>query len=152
MRSLLVTNHKGGVGKTFVAVHLAKWLSNRDKRVLVVDCDGQYDAFKFLTRRKPTKDEEFSSKAPDNENSLPVYVIANRLCKSLRSLKFDEEVYDYVILDADARLADGVRHILQNQIKLVLAPVNFQTLGIENRNRSPKKSSKTGAAAREFVS
>jgi cellulose biosynthesis protein BcsQ len=137
MRALLVTNHKGGIGKTFVAVHLAQWLAAQDKRVLVVDCDGQYDAFMFLARKKPQTDGEFW---PTQEQALqaaaggmpPVSVIANRECKALRVLGFDEGIYDYVVLDADARLADAAKNILQNQIRLVLAPVNFQTLSIYN--------------------
>jgi chromosome partitioning protein len=36
--------HKGGTGKTTIAVHLAHFLASRQKRVLMVDCDTQGNA------------------------------------------------------------------------------------------------------------
>jgi len=44
MRTIVVTNQKGGVGKTTTAVHLAHGLALAGKRVLLVDLDAQAQA------------------------------------------------------------------------------------------------------------
>ena len=41
MKTIVVWNNKGGVGKTFASVHLAQYLEEQAKRVLVIDLDDQ---------------------------------------------------------------------------------------------------------------
>ena len=41
MKTLVITNQKGGVGKTTLTVHMAHYAAERGTRVLVVDLDPQ---------------------------------------------------------------------------------------------------------------
>ena len=48
MRTVAVWTHKGGVGKTTLAVHLAYWASRSARRCLLVDMDRQGNAVQWL--------------------------------------------------------------------------------------------------------
>ena len=48
MRTIVIMNNKGGVGKTVTAINLADLLHRAGKTVLLVDCDGQMSATRFF--------------------------------------------------------------------------------------------------------
>ena len=48
MRTVAVWTHKGGVGKTTLAVHLAYWAARTQRRCLLVDMDRQGNAIEWL--------------------------------------------------------------------------------------------------------
>ena len=43
-----LTNSKGGVGKTTIAVHLAAWLTQQKRRVIFIDADPQQSASTWI--------------------------------------------------------------------------------------------------------
>jgi chromosome partitioning protein len=47
---IATTNSKGGVGKSTIAVHLAVYLQQMGKQVLVIDCDMQRSCSHWLAR------------------------------------------------------------------------------------------------------
>jgi chromosome partitioning protein len=50
MKTIVINNQKGGVGKTTVAVHLAWYLAEAGRRVLILDVDAQANATDTLKR------------------------------------------------------------------------------------------------------
>jgi len=66
MRKIAVAMAKGGVGKTTTAVNLAYGLASRGKRVLLVDCDTQGQAAKFLGEKPLYGLYEFVTERQEN--------------------------------------------------------------------------------------
>ncbi len=56
MQKITVSNQKGGVGKSTIAVHLAMAIQEQGKRVLFLDLDPQANASKTLERITPAAD------------------------------------------------------------------------------------------------
>jgi len=70
MQIITVSNQKGGVGKSTIAVHLAIAIHEQGKRVLFLDLDPQANATKTLERRVKAADIVASKLFTDNIDSL----------------------------------------------------------------------------------
>jgi chromosome partitioning protein len=54
---VLCTHHKGGVGKTEMAIHVTGVLRDRLERTLLLDCDSQASAWEFYFAEAPTQEK-----------------------------------------------------------------------------------------------
>ena len=50
---IAVTNSKGGVGKSTLAVHLAAWLDEQGHKVTLADCDTQHSSSEWIREAAP---------------------------------------------------------------------------------------------------
>jgi chromosome partitioning protein len=117
---VLCTHHKGGVGKTELAVHVAGVLRKGVGRTLLLDCDSQASAWEFSFGEGPTAENE-----PRNVDEH-LSVIWNPRRVRIKSLAEERETYDHFVMDIDSPLENAVQTIVQNDPDLVLIPVNLQ--------------------------
>ncbi len=145
---VLCTHHKGGVGKTELAVHVSGVLREQLGQTLLIDCDSQASAWEFYFKDGPTKELE-PAKVDDH-----LSVVWNHSRKRLKQLAELQETYDHFVLDIDSPLEHTVTTIAQNAPDLVLIPVNLQA-GALTKLRDPleviKALSKLGALPRVTI-
>jgi len=99
-----LSNSKGGVGKSTIAVHLAVWLAEQGRRVALVDCDVQNTSSEWL--------REAAEKIPWFQISTPDSVVAQ-----LPQIAAD---FDCVVADGPAGLTQVTRAILSFADKALL--------------------------------
>lgn len=93
---IALTNSKGGVGKTTIAVHLAAWLHDKGQKVVLVDADTQAASSMWLGEAVAGAALLRLQTADDVLERLP---------------KLGTEV-DYVVVDGPAGLSEVTRAIL----------------------------------------
>ena len=124
MSIILCTQHKGGAGKTTLAVHLAGVLASQLGRILLIDCDTQRNAWLFYFRSKAQTPLEMK----DYNNRLSILWNPER--KPIRQIA-DPQTYDHIILDMSTPLHDTVKVIVDNYPDVVLIPVSKHPWAIE---------------------
>ena len=103
---IAVTNLKGGVGKTTIALNLAVALAIRDYKVCVVDTDSE--------QRSAVK---WSGQRDEGIRSVPVFAVGDKLNKEVEALNAD---YEFVIIDGTPQLSERAnRTILASDIILI---------------------------------
>ena len=122
--TIVVTSGKGGVGKSFVSLHLAWQLTQADQRVLLVDANLQNPSLHVLTNQDPEYPVNYwlSNANPIEQNALmPLAKNLDLLANSsfevdsrhytqddpnlfLENLKPIAKNYDYVVLDTQTGL------------------------------------------------
>jgi len=121
---ILCTQHKGGAGKTTLAVHLAGFLATQLGRILLIDCDTQRNAWLFYFRSKAQTPLQLK------EHSNQLSIIWNPDREPIRRIA-DTQTYDHIILDMSTPLPDTVKVIVDNYPDVVLIPVSQHPWAIE---------------------
>lgn len=106
MKTVLVANRKGGVGKTMIAVTLASALANRTERVALADADRQQSALGWLHRRPK---DAARIRALDWSKTADIGDHPKKL--------------DWLVIDAPGALKGSKAETLIAQATAVLAPV-----------------------------
>jgi len=106
MRTVLIANRKGGVGKTMIAVTLASALANRGERVGLADADRQQSSRAWLGRR-------------------PADVPQIRALNWSKTKEIGEapRKLDWLIIDAPGALKGARAEALISEAKAILTPV-----------------------------
>jgi chromosome partitioning protein len=93
---LALANSKGGVGKSTIAVHLAAWLFEQGRRLVLVDSDVQGSSSGWLAEAAP-------------EIKTIRLLTADDILEQLPKLAVE---FDYVVADGPAGLSEVTRSIL----------------------------------------
>ena len=112
MRTVAVTNRKGGVGKSSLTTNLAAALALEGKRVLVIDMDSQGNLSQALGVDEPEKQVKH---ALLNNEPLPIVTIGER---------YDLSPSDLELAYADLELVQAVGGV--NQLRNALTPLRSQ--------------------------
>ena len=117
---IAVTNLKGGVGKTTIAVNLAVCFAKRDYKVCVVDTDSE--------QRSSVK---WSGQRDENLVPIPVFAVGEKLNKEIEALDRD---YEFVIIDGTPQLSERAnRTILASDLILIpITPSGFDFWSFEH--------------------
>lgn len=149
-RKIVISNSKGGVGKTTTAVSLGAGLAMRGERVLLVDLDTQghvaralgitpvYSLYEVLDRGLPRHRAITPARA--NLDLLAGGRLLARTKKTIASLPYgaehvlseklgDPEIYDYVILDT-APSWDVLNVNALFYAQEVLLPISMEALAV----------------------
>ena len=123
---IVIAQHKGGIGKTSLAVHVAGILGNNSiENTLVIDCDTQGDAFRFFTGLTPNKELYVES----GKDGIDVMWNPRREKLATKN-RYDE--YDNIVVDINTRFQDSLQVIIELVPDLILIPVDRQLLSTEH--------------------
>ena len=143
MRTIVINNQKGGVGKTMLAVHLAWFLGESGARVLFIDLDGQGNGSSVLSAERqgfPAADL-FQKKADmgiDGEVGITVLSRDTRLHEielsdvpaMVRNFPALDPHFDYCVIDTPPNW--GARNFAAMTVcEFLLSPIELKDFAIE---------------------
>lgn len=172
MKALAFYNNKGGVSKTTTVLNVAYIMGEVYKRkVLVVDCDGQQNATRFLadeysehgvesvlinSETSPTEalsntrydNIDVLTSTPDMNNCAEKFsgLSSTEKEKNISKLKsFWNEKYDYVLLDLPPAL-NGLTEQLISSTDGVIVPIELGSFAIQGIAKVTDTINKVGAS------
>ena len=123
---IVIAQHKGGVGKTTLAVHIAGVLAENElEETLLIDCDTQSDSFRFFTRKNPNTSMELLC-GMDEVSVLWNYK-REKLSNKTRFTK-----YDHIVVDIDTQVQNSLQVITEIEPDIILIPVDKQNLSLQH--------------------
>ena len=128
MSIILCTQHKGGAGKTTLAVHLAGILATKINRILLIDCDTQRNAWFFYFRSKAMTPLELENYSDPDRASLSIIWNPDR--EPISGIA-DPQTYDHIILDMSTPLPETVKIIVDNNPNRIFIPVSKHPWSLE---------------------
>ena len=114
MVNIAFVNQKGGCSKSSSSVHLAYWLAQSQRQVLLVDADVQHSSSRWL-----------ASLSQQPKIPFEVLTTPNELLDKLPALS---QQYEYLVVDGPAGLTEATRAIL---LRADLAVVPCQPTGLD---------------------
>ncbi|GHU76427.1 sporulation initiation inhibitor Soj [Clostridia bacterium] len=116
MKILAFYNNKGGVGKTTTCINVAYAFAEMGKRVLVADCDSQWNCLNFFT------DEQSGGISKTRYKNLDVVAWSENLSAQIE--------YDFVLLDLPPTRNKEVREIL-SICDFVFVPIEVSAFSMQ---------------------
>lgn len=163
MKTIVINNQKGGVGKTMLAVHAAWFLAERGGRVLVIDLDPQGNASYTLSNARPagTSAELFFNSDVDVPAADGVSVLVGdrqldavdaQLTKAVLAFRqaFGRvaRAFDYVVIDTPPTWS-GRNYAALMVASTLIAPIDLETYALQGVKQLLAQKSTVEKAARQ---
>jgi chromosome partitioning protein len=115
LQLVLVHNHKGGTGKTMIAVHLAEYLASQGQQWCLWDADSQANAMSWVTGHQ-WQGEDTIQIPTDGGAALTATVNPE-----------DTQAYEHILIDtppSESALEEFAQYYALSPSDLIVCPVN----------------------------